>query len=145
MTIVLEPVDDQLPIDFHQLELDARAGGHANMTRLSAEFAEAPSMFHRVIAAHVDGVLAGIGAITDEPVPSTQPAWRMRRLYVHRDFRRRRVARTIVADLLRAPAGEIEIVTVYAGSDDAARFWEAIGFDAVAGQGWSHQRRLRSA
>ena len=55
MTIVLEPVDDQLPIDFHQLELDARAGGHANMTRLSAEFAEAPSMFHRVIAAHVDG------------------------------------------------------------------------------------------
>ncbi|MGY4305073.1 GNAT superfamily N-acetyltransferase [Bradyrhizobium sp. USDA 4369] len=141
MTIALEPVDDQLPIDFHKLELDARADGHANMTRLSAEFAGTPSMFHRVIAAHVDTVLAGIGAITDEPVSAGQPAWRMRRLYVHRDFRRAGVARTIAADLLRAAAGKVEIVTVHAGSDDAARFWEEMGFDPVAGQGWSHQRR----
>jgi len=142
MTVVLEHIHGRLPVDFKKLELDARADGHANMTRLPAEFVETPAMFHRLVAAQIGGTLAGIGAITDEPTPAEQPAWRMRRLYVHRDFRRRRVAQAIAGDLLRAAAGKVELVTVHTGSDDAASFWEAMGFDCVAGHGWSHQRRL---
>jgi hypothetical protein len=34
---------------------------------------------------------------------------------------------------------EVRMVTAHAGSDDAARFWAAIGFRPVAGQAWSHQ------
>ncbi|GLH82312.1 hypothetical protein SSBR45G_72210 [Bradyrhizobium sp. SSBR45G] len=141
MAIVLETVHDRLPADFEKLEVDARAGGHTNMTRLAAELTESPAMFHRVIAARVNGALAAIGGITDEPASAQQPIWRMRRLYVHRDFRRRRVAQAIAEGLLHVAAGKVELVTVHAGSDDAARFWEAMGFGRVAGRAWSHQRR----
>jgi GNAT superfamily N-acetyltransferase len=95
-----------------------------------------------MLSAYVDSELAGIGAITDEPAPSLQPAWRMRRLYVHRSFRRHRVAGTIVAALLKAAAQKVNLVTVHAGTDEAARFWEAVGFGRVAHQSWSHQRTL---
>jgi len=33
-------------------------------------------------------------------------------------------------------------VTVHAGSAEAARFWQAIGFHPVAGRDWSHERAL---
>jgi GNAT superfamily N-acetyltransferase len=142
MIVVLDRVSHRLPASFQELEADARADGHANLTRLSSEFAENPAMFHHMLSAYVDSELAGIGAITDEPAPSLQPAWRMRRLYVHRSFRRHRVAGTIVAALLKAAARKVSLVTVHAGSDEAARFWEAVGFDRVADRIWSHQRTL---
>lgn len=142
MTVLLERIHGQLPDAFPALNADAAADGHANMTRLASEFSETPAMFHNVMAAYLDDELAGIGAITGEPAPALQPAWRMRRLYVQRNFRRRRVAQAIVEALLHAAAGQVELVTVHAGSDDAVRFWEAMGFGRVAGRSWSHQRRM---
>jgi predicted acetyltransferase len=120
MTPTLERSTENLPAGFAELEADARADGHLHMTRLAAEFAEMPGMFHAVFACRLDGRLAGVGAITDQPAPTSQPAWRMRRLYVHRKFRRRNVARSVVT----------------------ARFWEAIGFAPVIGFAWSHQMRI---
>jgi len=142
MTIVLEHIHDRLPTDFKKLERDARAEGHTNMTRLSSEFAETPAMYHHVIAAYLGDDLAGIGAITDEPASTGQPMWRMRRLYVHRNFRRRGVANAIAGVLLQAAGQKVRFVTVHAGSNDAASFWESMGFGRVAGRGWSHQRQL---
>jgi len=63
----------------------------------------------------------------------------MRRLYVHRDFRRLGVARTIVMALLQEAIGNVSTVTVHAGNDGASQFWEAIGFRSVAGKAWSHE------
>jgi len=62
---------------------------------LAAEFAKSPTMFHAIFACHFGSRLAGIGAITDEPAPTLQPTWRMRRLYVDHKFRPRKIARTI--------------------------------------------------
>jgi GNAT superfamily N-acetyltransferase len=95
-----------------------------------------------VIAAYLGGDLAGIGAITDEPTSTGRPAWRMRRLYVHRNFRRRGMADAIAGALLQAAGQKVDFVTVHAGSDEAARFWEAVGFDRVEGQSWSHEKKL---
>jgi hypothetical protein len=36
-------------------------------------------MFHAIFAAYVEGNIAGIGAITDEPGLTSTPAWRMLR------------------------------------------------------------------
>jgi GNAT superfamily N-acetyltransferase len=141
--VVLERIGDQLPAGFEELAAASRADGHVHLGRLSSEFVESPAMFHRMVAARIDGTLAGIGAITDEPAPLDHPAWRMRRFYVHRDFRRCGVARSIAGALLEAAAGQVSLLTVHAGNEDAARFWEAMGFDRVAGRPWSHQRRLQ--
>ncbi|MGJ5031168.1 GNAT family N-acetyltransferase [Bradyrhizobium sp. HKCCYLS2038] len=139
--IVLERVGDRLPAGFNALEADARADGHAHLNRLASELIDTPAMFHHVFAALVSGRLAGIGAMTDEPAPTEQPVWRMRRFYVQRACRRHGVARTIAVALLKVAAGQVGLLTVHAGNDGAARFWEAMGFDRVADRGWSHQRR----
>src|SRR5215470_5139322 len=104
MILSLERVTDTLPIGFAELEADAKADGHGHLTRLAAEFAQSPAIFHAIFACHLDGRLAGIGATTDEPDLTSQQIWRMRRLYVHRKFRRRKVARAIANALLQEAA-----------------------------------------
>ena len=135
----LEPITDTLPVGFAELEADAKTDGHGHLTRLAAEFAQSRAIFHAIFACHIDGRLAGIGAITDEPTLTSQPTWRMRRLYVHRKFRRRKVARAIANALLQEAAANVSIVTVHAGNEGASRLWEAVGFRPVAGCAWSHE------
>lgn len=137
--ISLERTVDTLPAGFPELEADARADGHAHMTRFSAEFTRDRAMFHALFTCHLDSRLAGIGAITDEPSSTSSPMWRMRRLYVHRHYRRRRIAQAIANALLREAAGTVSTVTVHAGNDGAARFWEAVGFCRIDGRTWSHE------
>jgi predicted acetyltransferase len=142
MTLSLERVTDTLPIGFAELEADAKADGHGHLTRLAAEFAQSPAIFHAIFACDLDGSLAGIGAITDEYGLTSQSIWRMRRLYVHRKFRRRNVACTIANALLQEAVWNVSTVTAHAGNDCAVRFWEAIGFRPVAGCAWSHETTL---
>ena len=145
MPVSLERTTDRLPDGFAQLEADAKADGHGHLTRLSAEFAKNPAMFHAIVVCYLDGELAGIGAITEEPAQTSQPTLRMRRLYVHRKFRRRKVARTIAIALLQEAAEKVDTVTVHAGNDEASQFWEAIGFCRVAGRSWSHEKATSGA
>jgi GNAT superfamily N-acetyltransferase len=144
MTIGVERITG-LPDGFMELKADAEADGHAHLNRLAIELGIRPSMFHAIFVCHLEGELAGIGAITDEPAPTLEPAWRMRRLYVHRSFRRRHVAREIARALLDEAKERVSIVTVHAGNDSAGRFWEAMGFHHVAGRAWSHQITLGRA
>ncbi|WP_439407816.1 GNAT family N-acetyltransferase [Bradyrhizobium sp. DASA03076] len=143
--ISLERVADQLPTGFAELEADAIADGHQHMTRLAAELTETPAIFHAIYACYLDNRLAGIGAMTDEPALAGQPTWRMRRFYVHREFRRRTIAQAIASALLQNASGSVSTVTVHAGNQTAARFWEAIGFRRVAGLAWSHERTIPDA
>jgi hypothetical protein len=94
MTVCLGRIAS-LPNGFDGLRADAEADGFRHMRRLAAEFETMREMFHAVLAAFINGGLAGIGGITDQPQPTSALAWRMRRLYVHRGFRRRGVARAI--------------------------------------------------
>ena len=138
MTVSLRRIAS-LPNGFDGLRADAEVDGFRHMRRLAAEFETTREMFHAVLAAFIAGGLAGIGGITDEPQPTSAPTWRMRRLYVHRGFRRRGVARAIAAALLAEAANNVRMVTVHAGNDSAARFWEAIGFEQATCKAWTHQ------
>jgi GNAT superfamily N-acetyltransferase len=138
VTIYLRRVST-LPNGFNVLRVDAEADGHRHMTRLATELKSTPQLFHRVLAAYIDNSLAGIGAITDEPQPTAEPAWRMRRLYVHRQFRRRGLGGALASELLKEAIGKVGIVTVHAGTANAARFWEAFGFRRVACKAWTHE------
>jgi GNAT superfamily N-acetyltransferase len=142
MTVSLTRVSQRLPVAFDALRADAEADGHRHMGRLAAELDGTQPMFHAVFAAYVEGNLAGIGAITDEPEPTSRPTWRMRRLYVHRQFRRRGAAQSITTALIQVAASKVWMVTTNAGNDQAARFWEQIGFHQISGKGWTHERRI---
>ena len=144
----VELLSDRLPRGFDALLSDAEADGHRHLGRLAAEFASNRAMFHLVAAATVDDTLVGIGAVTDEPSlshePAHEPAWRMRRLYVHRDFRRRGVGHAIAATLRQGAVVKVRLVTVHSGNSDAAEFWAAMGFVPVVGRPWSHEMSLLS-
>jgi GNAT superfamily N-acetyltransferase len=134
--VQLVRITDDLPDDFEALRAEADGEGHRHLTRLAAEWAEAPEGFTAVLAAFAGGELAGVAALT--PEPSGGPALRMRRLYVARAFRRQGVGRTIANALLQEALAQTDLVTVHAGNPDAAAFWVAQGFRPVAGRPWSH-------
>jgi hypothetical protein len=41
--------------------------------------------------------------------------------------------------LLHEAQGRVTTLTVHAGTDEAARFWEAMGFRSTIGTAWSHE------
>jgi GNAT superfamily N-acetyltransferase len=141
LSLRLVRITEALPEGFEVLRAAAEAEGHRHLSRLAADWAERPDMFHALLAAHADGDLVGIGGITDEPEDAGEPAWRMRRLYVAPAARRRGVARSLANALTQEALGAVRLATVHAGDADAARFWEAMGFEAVAGRAWSHEVR----
>jgi GNAT superfamily N-acetyltransferase len=63
----------------------------------------------------------------------------MRRLFVTASARRRGVARTLADALLQEALQHTRRVTVHAGSAEAERFWEALGYERVEGRAWSHE------
>jgi GNAT superfamily N-acetyltransferase len=134
-------VTGALPEGFALLRSEAEAEGRRQLSRLAAEWASTPTMFHGLLTAYADGELAGIGGITDEPEGAGEPAWRMRRLYVARGSRRQGVGQALAGALLQEALGAVRLVTVHAGDAEAARFWEAMGFETVVGRGWSHAFR----
>lgn len=139
--IRLVRVTEALPDGFAALRAQAEVEGDRHLGRLAAEWAERPAMFHALMTAWRDGGLVAVGAITDEPEPAAESAWRMRRLYVAPAVRRQGVARTLVNALLQEALGAVRLVTVHAPAAEAGRFWEAMGFAAVAGRAWSHELR----
>jgi GNAT superfamily N-acetyltransferase len=88
-----------------------------------------------LLAASIADVLAGVGGITADP---TLPgAVRMRRFYVQAVFRRHGVGRRLVETLIaRVPPGVH--LAVNAGTQQAARFWAALGFTPDQRDGRTH-------
>jgi GNAT superfamily N-acetyltransferase len=97
--IRLERVIDALPAGFAVLRAEARANGHSMLDTLASEWASGATRFDRpgemLVAAYVDGVLAGVGGVTLEP--AMPGALRMRRFYVCLAHRRHGVGRALAA------------------------------------------------
>src|SRR5215472_12884161 len=98
----LEPVVNDLPAGFDALRAEARAEGYLFVERLFTEWMSHTNRFDRegeaLLAAQMNGVLAGIGGITIEPV--VPGAVRMRRFYIRPVFRRNRVGHRLATALL---------------------------------------------
>jgi GNAT superfamily N-acetyltransferase len=139
VTLQLVRIDREPPEGFARLRAEAEAEGHRHMTRLAEELVSGATRFEALFAAFDDGELLGLGGMTREPSETSEPAFRMRRLYVSPRARRMGVARTLANALLQEALDQVALVTVHAGNDGAAAFWEAMGFETVAGQAWSHQ------
>ena len=138
----LQLVIERLPAGFDALREEARAEGYLFVERLAADWAARRMRFDRdgeaLLAAHVTGVLAGIGGLTIEPVlPS---ALRMRRFYVRPLFRRAGIGRKLATVLLERARTTGLLVTVNAAPASAS-FWESLGFAADMQDGHTHLYR----
>ena len=106
----LEPVIDDLPAGFDTLRAEALAEGFRQVERLAADWTSRTTRFDRegeaLLAARVNGVLAGIGGLTLEPIITG--AVRMRRFCVRPAFRRSGVGHELARALLaRVPASRL--------------------------------------
>lgn len=130
----------ELSSDLDELRLEARQEGYRFVERLVSEWETSQNRFEQVgealMIAYEDGVIAGIGGMTVDPV--IPDALRMRRFYVRASFRRRGLARLLAEGLLKSAEGLGRMITVHAGTPDAPAFWEAMGFEPHDEDGHSH-------
>src|ERR1700746_3834422 len=124
----LQRVIKELPEGFDALRAEAHAEGYLFVERLARDWLSGTPRFDRegeaLLAARVNGVLAGIGGLTIEPV--VPDALRMRRFYVRSGFRPRSVGRQLTTVLL-ARVHDDRLITVNA-APASIPFWEAVGF-----------------
>jgi len=139
--IRLERVTGALPSGLDAMRAEARAENHTMLDTLTNEWESGKTRFNRpgeaLYAAYVDDALAGIGGLTVEPgIPH---AYRMRRFYVGRRFRRTGVARALASVLLNAHPGATVTANAATGSEP---FWEALGFVRNQCDGFTHTHIL---
>jgi len=138
--VKLVRVGAALPDGFDALRDEARGQGFGMLDRLARDWESGADRYAReneaLLAAFVDGALAGIGGLTHDPV--LPGALRMRRFYVGQRFRRLGVARRLAEALLALPRGDRKLVTVNAGTPAAPAFWEALGFARDNGASHTH-------
>ncbi|MGX9988401.1 GNAT family N-acetyltransferase [Rhizobium sp. WSM1274] len=145
MTIDIRRLRDRLPQEIADLESEARREGYRHVARLIYEWSIGDIKFEhhgeRLLGAYIDEVLVGIGGMTVESAMSE--ALRMRRFYIRPAMRRRGIGRMLALALLDHARSCCSIVTVHAGNDAAARFWEALGFQPHGRDGHSHLLALQ--
>jgi GNAT superfamily N-acetyltransferase len=139
----LDHVVDNLPDGFDAMRAEASAEGNRNMERLALDWASGAMRFdgngEALLAAHVQGTLAGIGGLTIEPV--VPGAFRMRRFYVRQPFRRQGIGRQLAIALIEPALARSRVITVNAGNIDAPEFWMRLGFSPDLRDGHTHVLR----
>jgi GNAT superfamily N-acetyltransferase len=141
--VKLERVIKRLPEGFDALRAEARGEGYRFVERLATDWISGTTCFDRegevLLAAHLNGVLAGVGGLTIEPV--VPDALRMRRFYVRLAYRRRGIGRELAAALLKRAASFTRLVTVNAAPASIG-FWESLGFSPDPRDGHTHVRHF---
>jgi GNAT superfamily N-acetyltransferase len=141
--LTLQRVIEELPAGFGALRAEARGEGYRFVERLTTGWISGTTRFDRegeaLLAARLDGVLAGIAGLTIEPV--VPDALRMRRFYVRRAYRRSGIGRELATALLERAASFTRLVTVNAAPASTG-FWESLGFALDSRDGHTHVRHF---
>ena len=139
----LQCVIDELPAGFDALRAEARAEGYSFVERLATDWLSGTTRFDRegeaLLAARVNGMLAGIGGLTIEPVVPN--ALRMRRFFVRLGYRRSGIGCKLASALLERARSAGRLVTVNAAPASAV-FWESLGFMPDPRDGHTHVYQL---
>lgn len=95
-----------------------------------------------IAAVSETGAIVGVGGLT--VCPNVAGARRVRRFYIHPDWRRSGVARRIASLLMTFGAAHTDQLTCNAGASSAAApFWESMGFARVDHPGITHVHHRR--
>ena len=143
--IQLIRIIDDLPDGFDALLADAASEGVRNMALLADGWASGDQRFDQdgevLLGALRAGTPAGVGGLSLE-LAASEPARRVRRVYVRPAFRRQGVARTLASALIQEALDQVDLLTCNAAASPAAApFWEAQGFSPDTSGPWTHVLR----
>jgi len=136
-----------LPDGVSELALAARKEGYRFVDRLIAEFEDGTNTFSQsgeaLFEARMDDALVGVGGLNRDPYIDNPDVGRVRRLYVHPDFRREGVA-TLLMDAIELAAqhyfSELRLLTDTSGG---ASFYSRLGYAPVTNEKKvSHSKRM---
>lgn len=132
---MLEQVHTNLPEGFDVLLHSSLRTGVRNMALLSQNWEAGAERFDRqgeaLYAARIGNRLVGIAGTTREQNYS-EPAMRMRRLYVLPEYRRKGVARLLAQKCMDTGLKVAPILTCNARASEAAGpFWLSLGFSEI--------------
>ncbi len=137
-------VVETLPDGFAALADAARAEGVRSMALIAGQWGEVGALFAEpgaLFAAFIDGDLVGVGGVTPQN-DLTEPAMRMRQLYVAPAFRRSGVGQVLAGAMIQQGLQAARLLVSNARASEAAGpFWEAMGFERVDAEGFTHQLR----
>ncbi len=142
-------IEGALPSGVNALAETAADENVRNVARLSDDWSSSAERFDQngaaLFGAFANTHLIAIGGVT--PEPALPEAFRVRRFYVHPTHRRQGAARTLASTVIAHAFKHADTITCNArASAAAAPFWEAMGFEAVEAEAWTHLlRRLRFA
>ncbi len=144
MGVVIAPLGDPLTGDIGLLAEAARQEGYNHILRIAEEWSAGINRFERrgesLLGARDQDRLIAVGGMTVEP---SRADWlRMRRFYVSQSYRGKGIGRRLAERLIEHARPFTTVVTVHAGSDDARRFWQAMGFQPLTGESYTHTLRL---
>ena len=83
-------------------------------------------------AAYAGDQMVGVGGLNVDPYIDDSGAGRVRHLYVLADWRGRGVGRGLMQQIVDEARGHFSMLTLRTFNPDAARFYVAIGFEAVS-------------
>ena len=126
-----------LPLaDIQPLVVESRAQNHHFVNRLVNQYVDGSNRFDQpgeaLYAAYVGDQMVGVGGLNVDPYIDDSGAGRVRHLYVLADWRGRGVGRRLMQQIVDEARRHFSVLTLRTFNPDAARFYVAIGFEAVS-------------
>jgi GNAT superfamily N-acetyltransferase len=119
-------------LDLGALLAESEQAGLRLVRRLVDEWASGANRFDRpgeeLFGAWLDGRVVGVCGLNVDPYTAKEGVGRVRHLYVLSAFRRRGVGRGLIAAVIEAARGRFGELRLRTGNPEAARVYEAIGF-----------------
>ena len=122
----------ELPAGITTLANTAELEGYAHVTRLIDDFKAAENRFTQpgeaLFACFAGEHLVGVGGVNQDPYDANPHAGRVRRVYVHPDYRRQRLASALMATLERHASRHFETLNLFTSSEQACSFYRHLGY-----------------
>lgn len=134
------------PYDWTEILSESQSEGHHMVSRLLADFRSGSNRFDapgEALFVHVsDNAVVAVAGLNREKDSTFGRAGRIRRLYVIPKARGSGLGRCLVETLICSAGPHFDVLTVNAGTPDAAGFYEHLGFKPVHHPGITHTKEL---
>ncbi len=132
--------------DLAPLVEESEREGFRFLARLRREFDDGANRFdapgEALLGCYRGAELVAVGGLNRDPWSPEPRVGRLRHLYVRPGFRGRRVGRALAEALVSAARPHFGVLLLRTDTAEAARFYEALGFEAVASPHATHRRVL---
>jgi ribosomal protein S18 acetylase RimI-like enzyme len=135
-----------LPPQLFDLEHEASTQGFKFLRRLIEEWHSGSNRFdqpgERLLMASDSGNIVGIAGLNVDPYAASPDTARLRRLYVANDYRRRGIGKALVGAAIEDAQTRFRAVRLSTDTAVAAKFYERLGFNAIADETATHVKVL---